>query len=415
MASYYLDLFLQKQTRYNPNLVQKVVDVHPKVGRPYQAVRWVRRDNAEDEKKISDTQEETVENPGQAARSIFGFRPESNEDFIQQSEVIRIWFEEDSTKSNRQEIEEKIEWLAQNSNDENQNQMVNSPIKQILNSMGNGVNNAQLVELENGMKGVFKSKVREAKSFNSNLGGPQHMREIAAYKLSKLIAEFDGLVPVTALHISKRESDMGSLQEFIPNANTYGAHLDKVFDRNVWDEEISSKSASDTLFETFSEKEIKLASLFDSLIESQDRHNYNFMVDENGKLQLIDNGITFSTVKPAMSLFSAFLQHPNVLNQPFSNEDKKVIENIIGRREEIEKELSPYLAERAIERFFERANEMLEGGVYGYGDYHYKSQQQQESEQPKLIEDETEETNLENLSPADIRWRERQAQKGKEV
>ena len=396
MYKSHLDLFL-KQMRLNPNLVQKVVDVHPKIGNPYQALRWVRRDKEEKEEKT--TREEHVESVTQAARNIFGFKPESNEEFIQQAELIRSWFQEEATQSDREEIEEKLEWIIQYSNDDEQNEITESPIYNIPREMGSGINGSVLVELDNGIEGVYKSAIKESNSFNKSIGGNQYMREVAAYKLSKLFPEFDGLVPTTALHVGKHESDIGSVQAFVPNAETYGDASDELI-RHLSEEEHKNLDPSNILFKIFSEEDIGLASIFDSLIESRDRHPGNFMVND-GQLVLIDNGITLGTTPASSSLYSTFLSNKKVLNKPFDEKHKTLLQNILDKRDEVEKELSPYLAEPAISNMFNRVESMLEGGVHGLGDLSYNPKK---SAAPKLFEEEEEEI----ISPADKRWREKQ-------
>lgn len=134
----------------------------------------------------------------------------------------------------------------------------------------NNSNDTYDVTLDNGARGVFKPLDGEDPSLRREVKGYYYMREAAAADVAEIVGMND-MVPTTVV----REVDgrIGSFQSFVDNADT-AVHfsLDKMYDGNV---------------------DLMRAAAFDYLIGNSDRHTKNWMVVNNDKLALIDNGLSF--------------------------------------------------------------------------------------------------------------------------
>lgn len=358
-----LNLFL-KQLRSNPDLIPKKVTVHPKMGRPYQAVRWVKRDEVD-----KDDEEHVEEEREESSRNIFGFKPESPEDFIQQAELIRNWIIDDAFEADWEEIEEKIGWFVQNVNDNEQNELVQSDIQPFLtDKVGEGINKSMFITLENGKKGIFKSNFNEDTYGNQTIDSLQHLHEVAAYKFSKMFPEFDGLVPPTALRGTGNNGEEGSIQEFMEGAETFRSIMFEQVQKNIDDLALmrnADEIRKELMKNTFNQEELENAALFDVIVESSDRHSLNFMLHE-GKLKLIDNGLTFSAKGNRFGYFNDIIWEAGLRDEPIKDSHKKIVQNILDRKNELEQELSPYLSRASLDRMIYRLEDILEeGATYG--------------------------------------------------
>jgi hypothetical protein len=128
-----------------------------------------------------------------------------------------------------------------------------------------------MVERGKILKSVYKpARGEEDRTARAGVeAGSFHRREWLACMVDRALGL--GIVPPTVL---RREDDgIGSVQAWVPEAMPAGLVPERQPDQ---------------------EDLVKLA-LFDYLIGSQDRHKNNYLIDRNGKLKAIDNGVSFGT------------------------------------------------------------------------------------------------------------------------
>jgi phage gp29-like protein len=147
--------------------------------------------------------------------------------------------------------------------------------------LGGGVSESTIVNLKGGTKAVFKPQDGEAPGIRSQIpDGTHYLRERAAAAVAE-IGGLDDLVPSTVIRsIGGR---IGSVQLFVKGAKPAAVYLplggkgrqpDKAFD---------------------GDRDLARAAVFDWLTGNTDRHAGNWLVRKNGKLALIDHGLTFPT------------------------------------------------------------------------------------------------------------------------
>lgn len=123
--------------------------------------------------------------------------------------------------------------------------------------IGKGVNNPEIVELEDDGKAVFKYK--------SAYGEPKY--EVSAFLLSEML-NLD-IVPTTSMRSIGEKH--GSIQQFV--------------DADIGSSSKANKLSDEDLIDTI---------LFDYLIDNPDRHDGNWLLGKNGRIIAIDNGGSFS-------------------------------------------------------------------------------------------------------------------------
>jgi len=128
-----------------------------------------------------------------------------------------------------------------------------------------GINeNTKIIEFDDGSKGVFK--------YDMVHGTPEG--EVVASEFDKSIGW--GIVPETIMYTHQGET--GSLQEFIPDAQTLRQRKDLKGDVPLQLEQDRARMA-----------------VMDSIFDNDDRHMGNYMVsNDNSKLWVIDNGGFFA-------------------------------------------------------------------------------------------------------------------------
>lgn len=142
----------------------------------------------------------------------------------------------------------------------------------IKKKMDGGINSAVLVETLDGY-GIFKSAAgeeyeRHGSPVRLGIPGDYYKRETAAWRVAEALG-FDDLVPYTEeVEIAGK---VGSLQRYVKNAT-------------------EAKQSPDPFDGV---EDLGRAALFDYIVGHQDRHARNWMVGEDGKLALIDNGLAF--------------------------------------------------------------------------------------------------------------------------
>jgi hypothetical protein len=138
--------------------------------------------------------------------------------------------------------------------------------------LGGGVNETSKVTLENGIEieGVWKPSRGEKGLLRPEIrAGTYFAREALAYEIDKALGL--GLVPPTV--IREYDNDLGSVQEFAGDAVLPG-------ELNGWNKKVPRD-------------QIVKGAVLDFLMKNTDRHAYNFMIDSNDDLILIDNGLCF--------------------------------------------------------------------------------------------------------------------------
>lgn len=145
--------------------------------------------------------------------------------------------------------------------------------KESTKELNGGVNETIVVKLKNDGQGIFKPQKGEHPGLRRDMGGDLFKRERAAYLVDRFLDL--GLVPSTV--IREIDDEIGSIQEFIPDAKFIGEFTE--------DEKKQYKTELIKLF------------LFDAVIWNQDRHGKNFLL-KDGKIYAIDNGYAFDSSGP---------------------------------------------------------------------------------------------------------------------
>lgn len=136
-------------------------------------------------------------------------------------------------------------------------------------NLGGGVSESKIVTMKDGSKFVWKPSTGEAQVRDGIEAGTQYQREVAAYDIAKVVG-MKNLMPVSS--IMKYEGKYGVMMQMIPHAHNDGSEGDADFEDTA-----------------------KRGTIFDFVIGNTDRHGANWMSDDNGKLWLIDHGLSFST------------------------------------------------------------------------------------------------------------------------
>lgn len=207
----------------------------------------------------------------------------------------------------RRKLEEKVE----TGNDKRESPArIKSPKEDILTSrektsskkIGRGVTDSSFIELKDDGKGVFKTEY--------------YQNERAAYLIDRFLGF--NLTPPTA--IRTLDGEIGSMQEFIPDAQTFH-ELEEDFR---------------TSFEEEHRADFMKMWLFDIIINNFDRHSGNFLVQGN-TLYAIDHGYSMNHHWGNRSfLYRIYLLNGfrYFLDQEFPKEIINNIKNFLERPEE---------------------------------------------------------------------------------
>ncbi|MFA5358497.1 MAG: hypothetical protein WC310_01590 [Patescibacteria group bacterium] len=151
--------------------------------------------------------------------------------------------------------------------------------------LNGGCNEAYIIDIKGDGKGVFKPKKGEINLSRLVERGTYYKRERAAYLVNKFIDL--GLVPSTI--IRNIDNEIGSVQEFIPDAEAGHQAIHNTIGSSQW-----SKC----------KKQMLEMWLLDYLIWNGDRHGNNFLIDTNNSVVAIDNGLSFSPDSPIFYSFN---------------------------------------------------------------------------------------------------------------
>ena len=145
--------------------------------------------------------------------------------------------------------------------------------------LGGGVSESSVVYLEGKTKAVFKPQEGEHPKIRAQIpDGTAYRREAAASAVGEIGGMTD-MVPATV--IRKIEGRKGSVQLFVPGAKVAKHFLGGPENNKAWD----------------GRDDLARAAVFDHLIGNTDRHPGNWLIRGNDKMALIDNGLSFPTMK----------------------------------------------------------------------------------------------------------------------
>lgn len=139
-------------------------------------------------------------------------------------------------------------------------------------SLGGGVSETQRIEFEDGTVGVFKPGDGEGGTRTNITRGYQTEREVGAWEVAKVVGMDDLVTPTIATEIDGRE---GALLAWRDGTEAMNLSNSEMYDGS---------------------QDLQRGAMFDYVIGNEDRHSGNWMVEE-GKLQLIDHGLSFPDKK----------------------------------------------------------------------------------------------------------------------
>lgn len=205
----------------------------------------------------------------------------------------------------------------------------------------------ELIKLKDDGSGVFKPKHGEKYVFEEVEEGTYYKRERATYLVDRFLGF--GLVPPTS--IREIDGEVGSLQQFIPNA-------------------ITPAEASIKRVRKLPKDQFITLWLFDYLTRNADRHNGNvFIVKE--RIYAIDHGLSFSSVPVRFEPYYDYdkeNRYPNFYDEKVSEETVRKIKLLAEseqNRHFLRELLLKLLPENEVNAFFvrlDRIAKMLEKG-----------------------------------------------------
>lgn len=203
--------------------------------------------------------------------------------------------------------------------------------------LGGGINTAYLVTLSNGARGVFKPVAGEHQGeIRSQVEvGQQGPRELAAYVIDKKMGHL-GRVPPTV----RRELDGqdGYLLAYVHNARV-----------------AAMSPASGKILRDSTSQAFRRMAVLDEVLGNLDRHAGNWMVTSSGQPIPIDHGLTMPLSNTGGDRGTREFYAPRRLDA----ESQKALERLVRKRPEVEAELSPLLAKRAVNAMYERVENLL--------------------------------------------------------
>jgi hypothetical protein len=211
----------------------------------------------------------------------------------------------------------------------------------------------RVVQFEDGVTGIFKPVEGEPDGIRNTVPDrTAYLREAAAYEVAKIVGMED-LVPATV--VREIDGELGSVQEFIADADS---------DHGMYDTE-------DIMDVGDFPDDVVRAAAFDFVIGNTDRHSGNWLIKKNGKVVLIDNGLSFPFKSDATLQNDEWSEGNRLLNMGFfsvasdggMSVGSKVADAWEGKWPEIERALKKSgLDEQAINLTRGRYNMLMDAG-----------------------------------------------------
>ncbi len=231
-------------------------------------------------------------------------------------------------------------------------------------SDGSHINQTQIVKLDNGEMGVWKPSAGESSnSYRTFIpAGTQSQREAAASVIGQNLGipeatptvfrqfgEEQGTFSKIGNFIRSNfptvfkqpEDNSGALMHFVPDSQT-AADIGKTAGR-VFNEDPAAYSRMN---------------LYDNVIGNLDRHAGNWMVDDQGNIHAIDNGLSFPTENNPLQDGNFDFGKPMNLN----NETRNSLENLAANKNAVNQQLSRFLEPKAIQSMWDRVDNILQTG-----------------------------------------------------
>lgn len=155
-----------------------------------------------------------------------------------------------------------------------------------------GSNMSQVVELENGEKGIFKPSAGEHPEILRSVGGSLAEREVAAFGVDQALGW--GLVPPTVSRTIRGKE--GSLQKWVPGQDGGKALLYKVRPGKGIVGGRSQYAIAPSVVAKMDKGEVIRMKAFDHIMGNQDRRFPNLIVSRRGKLSAIDNSFCMTNI-----------------------------------------------------------------------------------------------------------------------
>lgn len=192
--------------------------------------------------------------------------------------------------------------------------------------VGSGVTKPRKVTLQQGDV-VFNAAYKPIKRGRHHGFWESYQAEVAAYLLDRMLG-LDMIPPTIERRV---ESDMGSLQFWVPDCHLY--------------KEVEGKFAMTPAFS----QQVSRMKMFDNLIYNADRNSGNFLVDAENNIVLIDHS-------------RAFIDRKDLLDKWLPAQfDRRLVEGIKALDEETLKEhLGELLMGGQINAILERRDKLLE-------------------------------------------------------
>jgi hypothetical protein len=190
---------------------------------------------------------------------------------------------------------------------ERESRLASSKVSDV-HDLGGGVSDTRVLTYDDGSKAVFKPGAGEAPGMRRNItNGFQTEREAGAWQVAKIVGMDDIVTPVAITTVLGQRGAVLEWQNGDVAANVDGHRM---FD---------------------GEEDLGRAAAFDYIIGNEDRHSGNWIVSDDGKLHLIDHGLSFPDKSAYLTSNDEFItaahdtldKMPHEFSEPYvENSDK---------------------------------------------------------------------------------------------
>lgn len=198
-----------------------------------------------------------------------------------------------------------------------------------LNTLGGGITDTFIVKFKDGSKAVFKPEDRHHWASN-------YRTEVLAYQIDRQFGF--GLVPPTVEKVFKTPKGnlrKGSLQRFK-----------------------AGEMATDVSRGDINIQDLNKQKVMDFLIDHRDRHGGNFLVNTNGKISSIDNGLSFTG--RGFNYTEVDMMEESLVKFMTTTEGQKIMNRIKKtNRERLRVGMKDYIGDVDTNRFFNRMDFLI--------------------------------------------------------